>query len=211
MASGEQELEVKFYVNGLLPFENQLKQFGAALLQPRTHEINLRFDTPDQSLTRSSQVLRLRQDLEARLTYKGPGEVLGGVRLRREIEFSVSDYKAAQSFLEALGYQVSFMYEKFRAMYQLDNVLVTLDEMPYGFFLELEGPDPDSILAISRKLALKWDARILDSYTVLFDTVREKCGLKFRDLSFANFEGMQISPEMLNVVNSEAESPENPT
>ncbi len=207
MASGEQELEVKFYVVSLLPFENKLKQLGAILTQPRTHEINLRFDTPDQSLTRSYQVLRLRQDQQARLTYKGPGEVLSGVRLRREIEFSVSDFKAAQSFLEALGYQVSFMYEKYRAQYNLDNVGVTLDEMPYGYFLELEGPDPESILSTSQKLALKWDARILDSYTFLFDRVRQNLNLTFRDLSFANFEGIQISPDILNVAYSEADKP----
>lgn len=205
MASGEQELEVKFYVVGLSPFENRLTQLGAVLTQPRTHEINLRFDTPDQSLTRAFQVLRLRQDQEARLTYKGPGELLEGVRLRREIEFSVSDYKAAQSFLEALGYQVSFMYEKFRAVFNLNNVLVTLDEMPFGYFLELEGPNPASILSTSQILGLRWDARILDSYTMLFDRVRLACGLKFRDLSFVNFEGMQISPDMLNVVYSEVD------
>lgn len=204
MASGEQELEVKFYVVDLTPFEKQLIQFRAALIQPRTHEINLRFDTPDQSLTRSYQVLRLRQDQEARLTYKGPGELLGGVRLRREIEFSVSDFKSAQSFLEALGYQISFMYEKFRSVYNLNNVLVTLDEMPYGNFLELEGPNPEIILTASQKLGLKWEARILDSYTFLFDNVRQACGLKFRDLSFDNFKGMKITPENLHVIYSEA-------
>jgi len=203
MASGEQELEVKFYVVDLTTFEKLLNQFGAKLVQPRTHEINLRFDTPDQSLTRSSKVLRLRQDQEARLTYKGPGEIIDGVRLRREIEFSVSDYKAAQSFLEALGYQVSFMYEKYRSVYNLDDVLVTLDEMPYGFFLELEGPNPELILSSSQKLGLKWEARINDSYTELFERVRRACGLKIRDLSFANFVGRQISPEMLDVKYSE--------
>jgi adenylate cyclase class 2 len=207
MANGEQELEVKFYVKSLLVFENRLSKLGAVLTQPRTHEINLRFDTPDQSLTRSNQVLRLRQDQEARLTYKGPGEVLGGVRARREIEFSVSDFKAAQSFLEALGYQVGFMYEKYRAQYDLGNVIVTLDEMPYGYFLELEGPDPESILLTSQRLSLRWGARILDSYTLLFERVRDNCGLTFRDLSFANFVGMQISPEMLNVIYSDVEEP----
>ena len=205
MASGEQELEVKFLVVDLSPFEEKLKQFGATLVQPRTHEINLRFDTPDQSLTRSYQVLRLRQDQEARLTYKGPGELLEGIRLRREIEFSVSDFKSAQSFLEALGYQVSFMYEKYRAVYNLDDVLVMLDEMPIGYFLELEGPNPEVIISANQKLGLKWETRILDSYTALFDRVRESCGLKFRDLNFANFNGLQITPETMNLEYSEAD------
>jgi adenylate cyclase class 2 len=205
MASGEQELEVKFYVRDLLPFENRLIELGAILQQPRTHEINLRFDTQDQSLTRSYKVLRLRQDQQARLTYKGPGELMEGVRARREIEFSVSDFKAARSFLEALGYQVSFMYEKFRTTYDLDNVLVTLDEMPYGNFLELEGPDPRSILLTSKKLALLWETRIVDSYTLLFDRLRQNLKLTFRDLNFANFEGLLISPDMLDIAYAEEE------
>lgn len=205
MAVHEQELEVKFYVKNLLPFEQKLKQLNATLIQPRTHEINLRFDTPDQSLSRSYQVLRLRQDQEARLTYKGPGEVLEGVRIRREIEFSVSDFRSAQSFLEALGYQVIFMYEKYRSVYRFNDMLVMLDEMPVGYFLELEGANPEMILSTSQILGLRWETRILDSYTVLFDRVRQSCGLNIRDLSFDNFRGIEIKPEMMDLVYAEAD------
>jgi len=205
MAANEQELEVKFYVKNLLPFEQKLKQLNATLIQPRTHEINLRFDTPDQSLSRSYQVLRLRQDQEARLTYKGPGEILEGVRIRREIEFSVSDFKSAQSFLEALGYQVIFMYEKYRSVYGFNDMLVMLDEMPVGYFLELEGANPEMILSTSQILGLRWETRILDSYTVLFDRVRQSCGLNVRDLSFDNFQGIEIKPEMMDLVYAEAD------
>lgn len=205
MPANEQELEVKFYVKNLLPFEQKLKQLNATLTQPRTHEINLRFDTPDQSLSRSYQVLRLRQDQEARLTYKGPGEVLEGVRIRREIEFSVSDFRSAQSFLEALGYQVIFMYEKYRSVYRFNDMLVMLDEMPVGYFLELEGANPEMILSTSQILGLRWETRILDSYTVLFDRVRQSCGLNIRDLSFDNFRGIEIKPEMMDLVYAEAD------
>jgi len=205
MPANEQELEVKFYVKNLLPFEQKLKQLNATLIQPRTHEINLRFDTPDQSLSRSYQVLRLRQDQEARLTYKGPGEVLEGVRIRREIEFSVSDFRSAQSFLEALGYQVIFMYEKYRSVYRFNDMLVMLDEMPVGYFLELEGANPEIILSTSQILGLRWETRILDSYTVLFDRVRQSCGLNIRDLSFDNFRGIEIKPEKMNLVCAEAD------
>lgn len=206
MASGEQELEVKFCIRDLSAFEEKVKKLGAVLVQPRTHEINLRFDTPDNSLTNSYQVLRLRQDTESRLTYKGPGELLGGVRLRREIEFSVSDFKSAQSLLEALGYQVAFMYEKYRSVYKLDNLLVMFDEMPIGYFLELEGENPEIIQSTSLKLGLKWETRILDSYTALFNTVKETCGLKIRDLNFDNFKGLQIKPDMMNLVYAEIDN-----
>jgi adenylate cyclase class 2 len=176
-----------------------LETLGGKLVQERLHEINLRFDTPDGDLMRTSQVLRLRQDKAARLTYKGPGQTVGGVRARREIEFSVDNFKAARSFLEALGYQVSLMYEKYRTTYELDSVQVTLDEMPYGTFAELEGPDAASIHAVAGKLRVNWEARIMESYTYLFERLREVRGLTFRDLSFENFAGVEVTPVTLGI------------
>jgi adenylate cyclase class 2 len=193
------ELEIKLYLNDLPAFRQRLEDLGAKLVQLRVHEVNLRFDTPEGSLTRSLQVLRLRQDTAARLTYKGPGEVAGGVHARRELEFIVSDFEATRALLEALGYQVSLMYEKYRTTYDLDRVHVTLDEMPYGDFAEIEGPDPESIQAVAKKLGVDWEARVLDSYTALFANLRQTHGLEFRDLSFENFAGLPVSPEALGV------------
>ena len=197
MSKSDQELEVKFYLSDLPALRARLEAAGAQLFKPRVHEINLRFDTPSGDLSRSYRVLRLRQDSEARLTYKGPGELVDGVRSRQELEFTVSDFETARHFLEALGYEVSVMYEKYRATYILDGVLVTLDEMPYGNFAEIEGPDGASIRKTAEVLGLDWERRILDSYIMLFDRLRERFGLAFRDLSFENFEGVQVLPEDL--------------
>jgi adenylate cyclase class 2 len=199
MGSNQQELEIKLYLSDLTVFQHKVEELGGQLVEPRLHEINLRFDTPDGDLTRTAQVLRLRQDTAARLTYKGPGETVGGVHARREIEFTVSDYLSAQALLEALGYQISLMYEKFRTTYSLEDLQITLEEMPYGNFTELEGTDPAAIRATAAKLGVNWDARILESYTSLFDMLRKKLGFTFRDLSFANFSELKISPKDMGV------------
>jgi adenylate cyclase class 2 len=199
MSKSGQELEVKFYLSDLPALRAHLEAVGAQLVQPRVHEINLRFDTPSGDLTCGYRVLRLRQDTEARLTYKGPGELVDGVRSRQEIEFTVSDFGTARLFLEALGYEVSVMYEKYRATYALRGVLVTLDEMPYGYFAEIEGPDGASIRKTAEVLGLDWERRILDSYIMLFDRLRERLGLVFRDLSFENFEKLTVTGEMLGI------------
>ena len=199
MGGNQQELEIKLYLSNLAAFQNQVEGLGGQLVEPRLHEINLRFDTPERDLTSSLQVLRLRQDTAARLTYKGPGETVGGVYARREIEFTVSDYQSAQLLLETLGYQVSLMYEKYRTTYSLEGLQITLDEMPYGNFTEIEGADPAKIQAAAVRLGVNWEARILESYTSLFDRLREKQNLTFRDLSFANFSELNITPEDLAV------------
>jgi adenylate cyclase class 2 len=199
MSKSDQELEVKFYLSDLPALRARLEAAGAQLFKPRVHEINLRFDTPSGDLTHGYRVLRLRQDSEARLTYKGPGELVDGVRSRQELEFTVSDFETARHFLEALGYEVSVMYEKYRATYTLNGVLVTLDEMPYGNFAEIEGPDGASIRKTAEVLGLDWERRILDSYIMLFDRLRERFGLAFRDLSFANFKSLTVTEDMLDL------------
>jgi adenylate cyclase class 2 len=193
------ELEVKFYLSRRKELEAKLDTLGQ-MSAPRVYEVNLRFDTPDLSLTANGNLLRLRRDTKTRITYKGGGSVEGGARLRQELEFTVSDFDTAKALFEALGYQVYTMYEKYRTTYMLGNVEVDLDEMPTGDFLEIEGPDGESIQRAAQQLGLNWDARILDSYTMLFEHVRGQLGLGFRDLSFENFKGMKISPDVLGVM-----------
>jgi len=193
------ELEVKFYLSRRKELEAKLDTLGQ-MSAPRVYEVNLRFDTPDLSLTANGNLLRLRRDTKTRITYKGGGSVEGGARLRQELEFTVSDFETAKALFEALGYQVYTMYEKYRTTYMLGNVEVDLDEMPTGDFLEIEGPDGESIQRAAQQLGLNWDARILDSYTMLFEHVRGQLGLGFRDLSFENFKGIKISPDVLGVM-----------
>lgn len=201
----DKEIEIKFYVKNLTKVLERLEQLGAKLVQPRTHEVNLRFDTPNGDLSRAFQVLRLRQDTAARLTFKGPATGQGGARVRTELEFIVEDFDTAQAFLQALGYQVILMYEKYRTIYDLHDVHVTLDEMPYGNFVELEGPDVRSLKAVNLKIGLNWEAGVPESYSVLFDQLRRRLKFNFRDLSFENFTGLQVNADDLGVVAADME------
>jgi adenylate cyclase class 2 len=195
----DQELEVKFYINNLGAIEERLQSLGARLEQSRTHELNLRFDTPTGDLARSFRVLRLRQDTAARLTFKGPAHEEGGVRVRQELEFVVSDFAMARALLQALGYQVAMIYEKYRTTYNLEGMHIALDEMPYGNFTEIEGPDPATIQSASQRLGLDWSATVPASYAMLFSMLQAKLGLPFHDLIFDNFKDRIITAEQLEV------------
>ena len=196
----EQELEVKFYLMNLGALEQKLRLAGANLVQARIFELNLRFDTREGELNRGGRVLRLRQDAQAVLTYKGPMQPRQEVSIRTEIEFTVSDFTAARHFLEALGYQVAVTYEKYRATYTLDEVEIVLDEMPFGSFMEIEGPDPMTIQTIAGKLGLNWEARCRDSYMGLFQRLQVNRKLAFRDLTFSNFSQVKVKPEEMGVM-----------
>ncbi len=195
----DQEIEAKFYLQDLAAFRQRLLSVGAILTQPRVKETNLRFDTPQRDLSKKAQVLRLRQDEAAHLTFKGPGTLEGGVLARQEIEFEVSDFAAARRFLEALGYRVFTTYEKVRENFTLAAVQVSLDEMPFGTFTELEGPSPEAIRSLAESLGLVWERRITVSYLELFAQLKARLTLPFDDLTFEAFRELTIRPEDLGV------------
>ena len=199
MANKGQETEAKFFILHPDRLLARLRELDAHGVQMRVLEKNLRFDLPDGSLTSNGRVLRLRTDTQARLTYKGAGQNRDGVLDRQEIEFVVDDDGKARQFLEALGYQKSMYYEKYRATYEIEDTEIMIDELPYGNFVEIEGESVEQIKALSAKLNLDWSAAVPASYTALFESVRKTLNLIFQDLSFENFRNIQVTPNDLNV------------
>lgn len=193
------ELEIKFLISNLTAMKKRLDELCASLFQQRLYERNLRFDTSNSDLSREFKILRLRQDIQNSLTYKGPTNIRDGIQERTEIEFTVSDFQAAQRFLEALGYKVCIVYEKYRTNYSIDGVTISLDEMPFGVFIEIEGPNPESINNVALKLSLNWERRINSSYVEIFERLNQLLGLKFHDITFVNFSGIQCPLDQLSI------------
>ncbi len=194
-----QETEAKFYILRAADLQRRIETLGANLTAHRVHELNLRFDTPDRELHQVGHVLRLRQDTRARLTYKDAARVDAGALSRSELEITVSDFNETRNLLEALGYQVAFIYEKYRTTYRLGGTELMVDEMPYGEFLEIEG-EAEGIRPSAERLGLTWSAAIPDSYSALFERLRANRGFGFRDLTFENFAGLSISSTDLGVM-----------
>lgn len=195
------ETEVKFCVKNLKRVELRLHELKAQLIQPRVHEINLRYDNPSGDLRRNLKVLRLRKDSEAKFTFKGPSEAReDGVLRRREIEFTVSDFEAAKQFLELLGFVPVVFYEKFRATYEMDGVHIMLDELPYGTFVEIEGEDVRTLRKVADALGLNWNAMVKAGYHALFERVAGKFGLDVSQLSFEALRSTRITPDDLSII-----------
>jgi adenylate cyclase class 2 len=194
------EIEVKFYVLSLQEIEQKILELGGTLLQERCFESNLRFDTADGRLRNQRHVLRLRKDKENILTFKGAAEVGKPVSIRQEIEVLVDDFDTARTLLEGLGFEVVMAYEKFRTTYSLLDTLVVLDELPYGNFIEIEGPDGKSIQKVARNLNLNWKVRVMTSYTYLYEMLRkERPELEGKYLTFAELKGMRFMPDEIGV------------
>jgi adenylate cyclase class 2 len=184
------EIEAKFHVQDLALMKKRLLRIGGKSLGSPQHEINWRFDREDRELTKTGQVLRIRQDNLYRITYKAPGP--DGIH-REEIEFQVNDLQEAQAFLAALGYHPIMIYEKYRETYVLPPVEVMLDQLPFGAFVEIEGPSEEDLKMATKKLGLKWEAYIPASYLDIFFTLRENLDLPFPDATFENFKGQPVN------------------
>jgi adenylate cyclase class 2 len=194
------ETEVKIHVDDLSIVAYRLKMAGAALVAPRVYERNIRYDDAEGSFAASERVLRLRQDSRARLTFKDAGTSdARGILSRPEYEVEVSDFAAMQAILQRLGYQEMWVYEKYRTTYELDGGEVVLDEMPYGSFVEIEG-EPDKIELLLQLLGLSDSPRIAKSYSAIFFQLKQALSLPFRDLTFDNFNGIHVPPDLLRTL-----------
>lgn len=194
-----QETEVKFYVTDLKEIEARIRGMGARLIQPRIFESNLRFDLPDGSFLRDGKALRLRQDEAARITFKGPAQYSEGVRSRPEFETTLGDFETGRKILEALGYVIVATYEKYRRTYELGELHIMLDELPYGDFVEIEGSDIKALQSAASQLGLDFSAAVPLSYLFLFTNFCQERDLDPSQLTFSALEGMQISAEDLAV------------
>ncbi len=177
------EIEAKFIVDRLVDFRQKVIDHGGRVIIPRGLERNLRFDDPEGELTASHQVLRLRADHRATLSYKRSQSP----EVREEIELEIDDSHAAEALLEALGYQVFFIYEKYRETFTLGSVRVMLDELPYGCFVEIEGPTLMDVKDAAEALDFSWEDRIHLTYRTIFESLCARYHLTFRDATFDNF------------------------
>ena len=194
-----QEREIKFYIEDLEKIAERVRLCGAELIRRRTLEHNLRLDIGDQDLARQGRLLRIRKDDRVSVTYKANARVEGGVIARTEIEFEADDARMVQKLFEALGYRVVVTYEKYRSMYKLGDVVVVLDEMPFGNFVEIEAPNNTLIEGVSMMLGLDFSKGMAINYLGLFEVLKSRMGFDFRDLTFENFKGLHVSAQDLGV------------
>src|SRR3954468_1673345 len=101
------------------------------------------------------QVLRLRRvGLRAILTYKERFLSASAIKHNREDETAVEDAAALSEILDALGFRPTLVYEKRRATWHLPGAEIVVDELPFGFFAEIEGEE-NTIREVEARLGLQ--------------------------------------------------------
>jgi adenylate cyclase class 2 len=162
----------------------RLEEGEAVLLVPRHHEENWLLDSADNAILSAGCLLRVRRDAGGwLLTFKGPGEVEGGHKVREEIETRVDDGEILLRILQASGFRVIWRYEKRRTAWSMGDVRVFLDETPAGDYLELEG-DEGATEEAARSLGYDPAGFVALTYAEIHGRRCEERGLPFGDMLF---------------------------
>jgi adenylate cyclase class 2 len=141
-----QEIEIKLKISDPNSLSAKLKRLRARIVgrgTGRVHEWNVIFDTPDGSLAKHGQLLRIRTETPERkskktskapaqrvlLTFKRPvatdSEASGSAqdnhrhKVREEFELEIADSGALTKIFEGLGMRGWFHYEKYRTTFRL--------------------------------------------------------------------------------------------
>jgi len=163
----KQETEIKFRILGVHHLEEQLKKGGFTCKTPRTHEMNVLYDSALRSLARRGELLRLRKYGDSwKITHKAKGKS-GRHKSRAETETKVENGEALASILASLGLRPIFRYEKFRSEWSDGTGEVVIDETPIGNFAEIEGP-VKWIDTTAKSLGVKRADYITENYASLF-------------------------------------------
>jgi len=148
------ETEKKFRLGAkrLDEITNRLHELGAQF-RKEVFEVNYQHRGGDMDERGATLRLRKIGDFTV-LTYKEKIKTADGSKQRVEYETSVADVDAMEKIIERLGYKLTAVYEKRRKYWDLGDVEIVLDELPFGHYMELEGTIED-ILSVENLLKLK--------------------------------------------------------
>lgn len=184
------EIEAKVKVESLTPTAGKLSELGAKfqceLVQNDTY-----FNDPENKLFNSGVGLRLRRETGDKtdkviLTCKGPKKK-AMFKSRREVEAELSpeDFSNMVNLLSMLGFEKVLAFEKRRKLWRLDGCDVCLDEVAMlGSFIEVEGPDEQTITEVLNKLQLSDLEHINKGYARLMRDKLDEFGSDAEEIFF---------------------------
>ncbi len=181
------EIEVKYLLPDPDATRNRILSVGG-ISRGRHFESNIRFEDKAHSLKKKKQLLRLRQDRKATLTFKsGPETEDPRYKILKELEVEVSCFQTMRAMLAALDFREVQVYEKWRETFEVGEALICIDEMPFADFIEIEG-SPGDIDTLSEGLGFSQAQAITANYLEIFSHIRTLEGLDFKDVTFDNFK-----------------------
>ncbi len=158
------EIEAKVRVDAHDPVRRALEDAGALRVK-KVHEVNTYLATSDPD-----EGLRVRHETDeaggvrVRVTFKGPRQA-GAFKQREELEYDAADAETAIAVFERLGHGITLVFEKDRETFTLDGCEIVLDAIDgLGLFVEVEGPDENTVRTMLDRLGLGDHESLIQGY-----------------------------------------------
>lgn len=175
----ENEIKIALSKESLVELIKILKESGAekefCVLQ-----ITNRFDTNDQSLESRGVFLRTRTGETNTLTLKR--KISGDndhIKSREEIEIDLNSKEeiyTLNKIINILGFEKLLIMEKYRMQWSFSGCKIAIDELPFGFYVEIEG-EKDNLFKVSDILKLNKEDSLTNTYWDIFREYKEKNGI----------------------------------
>ena len=177
----ETEKKYRLHAERKVDVINALKEMGAEFIG-RDFEENVIYSS--EMLQQNGGVVRLRHvGGRTLLTYKRRVQGLSDVKEQIEHETEVADAEAIRFILNELKIKPVLVYEKYRDTWKLRSVEVVLDELPFGSFMEIEGP-----LTGIREAEILLGIEDLEAVEETYPRMTARLGTRTGDLIEARFD-----------------------
>lgn len=90
-----------------------------------------------------------------------------------ELETEVKNPELLADIFAELGFTKRSIMEKYRINYSYQNTKISIDELPFGIYIEIEG-NPKDIVRTAKELSLDLSKKITVTYWDLFEKYKRK-------------------------------------
>lgn len=142
-------------------------------LEKSVFQRTIRRDTEDLSFEKQNTFIRTREDNKNTITVKRKTHDNTEVFEREEFETEVGDMETMNAILEILGLTKSWVMEKYRIQGQYENVTITLDELSFGIYMEIEGEE-EEIEKVVKDLGLDLGKKVTVTYWDLWEDYKKE-------------------------------------
>jgi len=170
------EIEVKFYAPSLEMVRKRIEERGGIFLGAKK-QVDTYFSHPCRDFAHTDEALRLREEEEVVLTYKGR-KLDERTKTREEVNVGVRDRGGMENILVSLGFRPASAVRKEREVYSLGDYRVMLDRVEgLGDFVEIEKKGleytPQELIDLATQLGLEEERMERRSYMELLEVKDE--------------------------------------
>lgn len=176
------EREIKLKIEKPSDLISKLNSLKAKFVS-KSFQRTTRMDTETMDLEKNGTFLRVRSGSKNIVTLKKKLGENAEVFERQEIETEVKDIEKLADIFGGLGFTKRLILEKYRADFDYKDVKISIDELPFGFYVELEG-DPKDIFKVADELDLDTKNKITVTYWDLFEDYKKQTGTKGESIIF---------------------------